>query len=159
MAAGPALPENSLVLDNDIFNAWRYGRDQRVLRAIANYQSRIKLFPFLTSMTVYQALYGFENKSIKPDEPNEQTRQARIRTEQLIQACGDTLPFNQRAAEISAYIVPRLSKNIPKGTLVDVFIAATALAHGYGVATRNRKDFELIASHTPNDLTLRLAVW
>jgi predicted nucleic acid-binding protein len=158
MAEGPALTETSLVLDNDIFNAWRLGRDQRVLGAIADYQSRLKLFPALTSMTAYQALYGFENKSIKPGEPNEQTKQARIGTEQLIKSC-DVLPFNQRSAEIAAYIAPRLSKNMPKGTLVDVFIAAIALAHGYGVATRNRKDFELIANQTPNDLTLRLAVW
>ena len=55
MAEGPALTETSLVLDNDIFNAWRLGRDQRVLGAIADYQSRLKLFPALTSMTVYQA--------------------------------------------------------------------------------------------------------
>src|SRR5215210_3853272 len=157
MAVGMALTETSLILDNDIFNAWRY-RDERVLRAIADYQSRIKLLPALTSMTVYQALFGFENKSIKPDEPSEQTKRARISTEQLVKSC-DVLPFNQRSAEIAAYIVPRLSKNIPKGTLVDAFIAATALAHGYGVATRNRKDFELIASHTPNDVTLRIAVW
>jgi predicted nucleic acid-binding protein len=158
MAIGPALTETSLVLDNDIFNAWRYGRDHRVLKAIADYQSSLKLFPALTSMTVFQALYGFENKSIKPDEPNEHTKQARIGTEQLIKAC-DVLPFNQRSAEIAAHIAPRLSKNIPKGTLVDVFIAATALAHGYGVATRNRKDFELIGNHIPIDLILRLAAW
>ncbi|HEY0171408.1 MAG TPA: type II toxin-antitoxin system VapC family toxin [Pyrinomonadaceae bacterium] len=158
MPVGAALTETQLVLDNDIFNVWRYGRDGRVLAAIADYQSRIKLFPFLTSMTVYQALFGFENKSIKPGEPSEQTRQSRIRTEQFIESC-DVLPFNQRSAEIAAYIMPRLSKNIPKGTLIDAFIAATALAHGCGVATRNRKDFELIASLTPNHLTLRLAVW
>jgi predicted nucleic acid-binding protein len=157
MALGPVLTETSLVLDNDIFNAWRH-RDQRVLRAIADYQSRIKLFPALTSMTVYQALYGFENKSIKPDEPNEQTKQSRTATELLIKSC-DVLSFNQSSAEIAAYIAPRLSKSMPKGTLIDVFIAATALAYGYGVATRNRKDFELIASYTPNDATLRLAVW
>src|SRR5215216_7731519 len=111
MAVGTALTETSLVLDNDIFNVWRYSRDERVLRAIAEYQSRIKRFPFLTSMTVYQPLSGFENKSIKPDEPNEQTRQARIRTEQLINSC-EVLPFNRRSAETAAYIVPRLSKNI-----------------------------------------------
>jgi predicted nucleic acid-binding protein len=157
MAVGPALTETSLILDNDIFNLWRYGH-QRILGAIADYQARLKLFPFLSSMTVYQALYGFENKSIKPGEPNEQTKQARAETERLIREC-DVLPFNQRSAEIAAYIAPRLSKSMPKGTLVDVFIAATALAHGYGVATRNRKDFELIANQTPNDLTLRLAVW
>ena len=158
MTIGPALTETSLVLDNDILNAWRYSRDQRVQGAIADYQSSIKLFPALTAMTVYQSLYGFENKSIKPDEPSEQTKQSRNGTEQLIKSC-DVLPFNQRAAEIAAYIVPRLSKNIPKGTLVDAFIAATALAHGYGVATRNRKDFEQIGNYTPDNLVLRLAVW
>lgn len=157
MAVGPALTETSIVLDNDIFNAWRYG-DQRVLVAITDYQSRLELFPALTSMTVFQALYGFENKSIKPNEPNEQTKQARNMTEQLVKSC-DVLPFNQRSAEIAAYIVPRLSKNIPKGTMIDAFIAATALAHGYGVATRNRKDFEILASYTPSNLILRLAAW
>src|SRR5215210_3291132 len=154
MAVGPALTETSIVLDNDIFNAWRHG-DQRVLVAITDYQSRLEFFPALTSMTVFQALYGFENKSIKPDEPNEQTKQARIRTQQLVKSC-DVLPFNQRSAEIAAYIVPRLSKNIPKGTMIDAFIAATALAHGYGVATRNRKDFDQIANHIPDNLVLRL---
>jgi predicted nucleic acid-binding protein len=157
MAVGPALTETSIVLDNDIFNAWRYG-DQRVLIAIADYQSRLEFFPSLTSMTVFQALYGFENKSIRPDEPNEQTKQARIATEQLVKSC-EVLPFNQHSAEIAAYIVPRLSKNIPKGTMIDAFIVATALAHGYGVATRNRKDFEIIASYIPGDLVLRLAAW
>src|SRR3712207_2605330 len=104
MAVGTALTETSLVLDNDILNAWRY-RDERVLRAVADYQSRIKLFPALTSMTVYQALFGFENKSIKSGEPSEQTKQARGLTDRLIGAC-DVLPFNQRSAEIAAYIVP-----------------------------------------------------
>lgn len=157
MAIGVALTETSLVLDNDIFNLWRYGH-QRILGSITDYQSKLKLFPFLTSMTVYQALSGIENKSIKPDEPNEQTKRARAEMERLFREC-EVLPFNQRSAEIAAYIAPRLSKNMPKGTLVDVFIAATALAHGYGVATRNRKDFELIANQTPNSLILRLADW
>jgi predicted nucleic acid-binding protein len=157
MAVSPALAETSLLLDNDILNAWRY-QDSRVLIAIAEYQSRLKLFPALASMTVYQALYGFENKSIRPDEPNEQTKQSRIGTERLINSC-DVLPFTQNSAEIAAYIVPRLRKSIPKGTLVDAFIAATALAHGYGVATRNLKDFEQIANHIPDDLILRLAAW
>src|SRR5205085_11219008 len=118
----------------------------------------LKVLPALTSITVYQALYGFENKSIKPGEPSEQTRQGRSYTEQLIKSC-IVLPFDQRAAEIAAYAVPRLSKNMSKEFLLDVLIAATALAHGYGVATRNKKDFELIATQIPADLILRLADW
>ena len=109
-------------------------------------------------MTVYEAIYGFENKSIKPNEPNEQPRHDRLKTEQLIKSCV-ILPFDQRAAEVAAYVVPRLSKNMPKEFLRDVFIAATALAHGYGIATRNKKDFDLIANHTPDGLILRIADW
>jgi len=109
-------------------------------------------------MTVYEAIYGFENKSIKPNEPNEQARHDRLKTEQLIKSCV-ILPFDQRAAEVAAYVVPRLSKNMPKEFLRDVFIAATALAHGYGIATRNKKDFDLIANHTPDGLILRIADW
>ena len=55
-------------------------------------------------------------------------------------------------------MIPRLKKNIPKESLLDALIAATALAHGYGVATRDR-GFELIAEHTPDNMVLRLAFW
>ncbi|MGI8565954.1 MAG: type II toxin-antitoxin system VapC family toxin [Pyrinomonadaceae bacterium] len=157
MAIGIALPDTSLALDSDMLTAWRYQK-REVLGAIAAYQSQLKLFLALTSMTVYEAIYGFENKSFKPNEPNEQTRQDRLKTEQLIKSCV-VLPFDQRAAEIAAYIVPRLSKNMPKELLRDVFIAATALAHRYGIATRNKKDFDLIANHIPDGLILRIADW
>ena len=156
MAVGPVLPETLLVLDNNILTAWRY-KKRGVLEAIAAYQSRLKLFPALTSITVYQALYGFENRASKSNELDEQTRQDRIKTERLIESC-IVLSFDQAAAEIAAYIIPRLSKNIPKETLLDALIAATALAHGHGVATRD-KGFELTGKITPDHLILRLAVW
>lgn len=42
----------------------------------------------------------------------------------------------------------------------DVFIAATSLAPGYGVATRNQRDFELIGQHLPPEMpNLSLAIW
>lgn len=157
MAIGVALPETALALDSNVLTAWRYQK-REVLNAIAAYQSRLKLLPALTAMTVYEAIYGFENKSLRPNEPNAQTTYDRLKTEQLIKSC-IVLPFDQRAAEIAAYIVPRLSKNMPKELLKDVFIAATALAHGYGIATRNKKDFDLIASQTPDGLMLRIADW
>jgi len=156
MAVGPTLPDTSLVLDSNILTAWRYQK-LGVLQAIAAYQSRLKLLPALTSITVYEALYGFENSAVKSNEINEQTKQDRIRTEQLIKSC-DVLSFNQASAEIAAYIITRLPKNIPKDTLLDALIAATALAHGFGVATRD-KGFELIGKHTPDHLILRLAFW
>ncbi len=157
MAVGPALSETSLVLDTNILTAWRYQK-QRVRDAIAAYQSRLKVLPALTSMTVYEALYGFENKSLKPGGFDENLTQDRVQTNQLIKSCV-VLPFDQSAAEIAAYIIPRLPKNITKDTLRDALIVATALAHRHGVATRNKKDFELIGQHTPDHLTLRLAFW
>jgi predicted nucleic acid-binding protein len=156
MSVGDVLPQTSLVLDNNILTAWRYQK-RGVLEAIAAYQSRLKLLPALTSITIYETLYGFENSVVKSNKLSGQTKQDRIKTEQLIKSCV-VLPFDQTSAEIAAYIIPRLPKNIPKDTLLDALIAATALAHDYGVATRD-KGFELIGKHTPDHLTLRLVFW
>lgn len=156
MAVGPVLPETPLVLDTNILTAWRYQK-RGVLEAIADYQSRLKLLPALTSMTVYEALYGFENSVVKSSGLSEQTKQDRIKTEQIIKSC-ILISFDQASAEIAAYIIPRLPKNIPKDTLLDALIAATALAHGCGVATRD-KGFEIIGKHTPDNSILRLAIW
>ncbi len=157
MAVGPALPETSLVLDSNILTAWRFQK-RGILEAIKDYQSRLKLLPALSAITVYEALYGFENALAKGQGDVEQNRLDSAKTEGLIGACM-VLPFNQDAAKIAASIVPRLPKNIPKDMLLDALIAAIALAHDHGVATRNREDFELIGQRTPGDLTLRLAIW
>lgn len=155
MTLGPILPETVLVLDTNILSAWRY-RKSGVVTAIARYQSRLKLIPALTAITVHETLYGFENKAAKA-ELDERTKQDRLAIEQLINSCV-VLPFDQRAAEIAAYIIPRLPKNIPKQTLLDGLISATALAHGYGIATNDR-GFELIGQHTPSELILRVDFW
>ncbi|HWT00659.1 MAG TPA: type II toxin-antitoxin system VapC family toxin [Pyrinomonadaceae bacterium] len=157
MTVGPALPETSLVLDSNIVTAWRYGK-RGILEAIASYQARLKLPPALSALTVYEVLYGFENSLAKAQGDAEQTMLDFVRTEQLINAC-TVLPFDSSSAKIAAHIVPRLPKNIPKNTLLDALIAATALAHVHGVATRNRDDFELVGLHAPADMILRLAIW
>jgi predicted nucleic acid-binding protein len=156
MALGPALPETLLVLDTNILTAWRY-RKPGIVTAIAEYQARLKFLPALTAITVHEALYGFENKAAKSGTLDQLTARDRIAIEQLINSCV-VVPFDQRAAEIAAYIIPRLPKNIPKQTLLDGLIAATALAHGYGVAT-NDQGFEVIGQHTPTDLIFRIAFW
>jgi len=156
MALGPVLAETSLVLDTNILTAWRYEKS-RVVAAIVDYQSRLKLFPALTAITVHESLYGFENKTAKAGKLDDRTRQDRLAIEQLINSCV-VLPFDQRAAEIAAYIIPRLPKNIPKQTLLDGLISATALAHGYGIATNDR-GFEVIGQHTPVELILRIDFW
>ncbi len=156
MPFGSALPETPLALDTNILTAWRYQRSG-VVTAIAAYQSRLKLLPALTAITVHEALYGFENKAAKAGELDDRTKMDRLALEQLINACV-VLAFDQRAAEIAAYIIPRLPKNIPKQTLLDGLISATALAHGYGIATNDR-GFEVIGQHTPGDLILRVDFW
>lgn len=64
MTLGPVLPETQLVLDTNLLTAWRY-RKTGAVKAIADYQSRLKLLPALTAITVHEALYGFENKAAK----------------------------------------------------------------------------------------------
>ncbi|MBC7933338.1 MAG: type II toxin-antitoxin system VapC family toxin [Rubrivivax sp.] len=144
-------------MDSNILTAWRYQK-RGILEAIASYQSRLKLLPALSALTVYEVIYGFENSLAKAQGDFEQTRLDLSKADQLINSCM-VLPFDHNSAKIAAYIVPRLPKNIPKDTLLDALIAATALAHGHGVATRNKDDFELVGQHTPNNLTLRLAIW
>jgi predicted nucleic acid-binding protein len=97
MTVGPALAETSLVLDNNILTAWRYQK-RAVVEAITAYQSRLKFLPALTSMTVYEALYGFENSQVKSNQPNERTGQDRISTEQLIKPLLKSPPTSFRAS-------------------------------------------------------------
>src|SRR5215212_11755709 len=156
MAVGLALPETRLVLDNDIFTHWR-SQQAYVLKPIAEYQSSIKYLPSLTSITVFETLSGFEKISFKLRGRSESAKRSRIRAEQLIGNC-IVLPFDQNAAAIAAYIFPRLSQSDRNKHWRDMFIAATALAHGHGVATGNRRDFELIANLLPGSQILRLAV-
>src|SRR5215216_3785896 len=159
MPISEAAPEISLALDNDIFTHWR-SQQPYALRAIADYQANHKIIPALTSITVFETLSGIEAEACKSgSRANEKIKQAGIRAEQLIRNC-IVLPFDQNAAVIAAYIFPRLSQGNRNKHWRDVFIAATALAHGYGLATRNKKDFELIANHLPpNHSILPLAVW
>ncbi len=158
MAIGEILPETSLVIDTDILTDWRY-RQAHVVQKIGAYISRAKKPPALTSMSVFEALYGFEKQAVKVGGLDERTTEDRESTETLIRSCL-VLPLNEVAASIAAYIFPRLSKSDQNNLCKDLFIAATAVAHGYGLVTRNQRDFALIASHLPPSRPfLRLAIW
>jgi len=158
MAIAPVLRETPLVLDTDVFNDWRFQK-QHAKQAIKDYISNHKAPPAMTSMTVFEVLYGFEKRAAESGGLDERTRRDRDKVEQLIQYCG-VLSFDQTAAAIAAYVFPRLSQRERNKHWGDTFTAATVLAHGHGVATRNREDFELIANHLPpSHPLLRLAVW
>jgi len=158
MPVGVVLTETPLALDTDVLTDWRYQRPT-TSKAISEYIARAKRPPALTAITVFEALYGFENKAAKAASLDNRTIEDRVKMEQLIRAC-PVLPFDQAAAAIAAYIFPRLSKSDQNKHWRDILIAATVLAHGHGIATRNKRDFELIATNLPtNNQLLRLCVW
>jgi predicted nucleic acid-binding protein len=155
MPIGPALPDTPLVLDNDVFTHWRGGQSY-VLREIAEHFKRIQSPPALTSMTVFEALYGVEVEERKNRITASQAQRYKDRIKQLSESC-DVLPWEQRAAAITAHIYPRLTVQQLQKHWKDLFIAAIAMAHGYGIATQNIRDFKLIADLSPD--LLRVAVW
>jgi predicted nucleic acid-binding protein len=158
MATGLALPETSLILDNDVFSHWRNAHDY-AKSEIGNYIRRLKRPPALASITIFEALYGIENSRVKEKLSDQQAAQYRARVIELSEAC-IVLPFDQVAASIAAHIFPRLSRSDQSKHWKDIFAAATALAHGHGIATGNKRDFELIGEDLPvAHPFLRIAIW
>ena len=158
MPFGPSLAETSLVIDNDLFTHWR-NRQEYILRQIVSYMERLKQPPAITSITVFEARCGLEAELAKGRITADQGVQYGGRIDELMGSCSQ-LSFDNKAASIAAYVFSRLSRSERSKHWKDLFTAATALAHGYGVATRNRTDFELIAEHlSASHPILRLAIW
>ncbi len=169
MAAAPPLPQIPLVLDNDVLRAWRY-QEEPVKQNIFDYERIHKRLPALTSVTVYEALVGYETTIAQRGGNDERTERDRDEALRLVQLFGSSpsgpspsgvLPFDETAATIAASVAGQLSKQLAKkktgaSLMRDIFLTATALAHYHGVATRNEKDFQLIGEHVP---LLYLAIW
>ena len=151
------MNETSLVLDTNILNAWRF-REEYAQNEITSYISRFKEPPALTSVTVFEKLWGLQKRLFQSTIPNDKTRLDLSKDEELIQSCR-VLPFDEKAARIAAYVFAGLSQSQRNEHWADVFIASTALAHGCGVATRDVRHFELIGKHLDPDTILRLAKW
>ena len=150
--------ETSLVVDTDVFTHWR-NRNTYVLDRVASYFKNLKEFPALTSMTVFEAMSGMEKELVKGKMTGERARQYQARIEELSSSMTQ-LAFDKTSATIAAYVYQRLAQSELNKHWRDIFIAATALGHGYGIATTNRRDFELIAHHLPGSYpVLRLVVW
>lgn len=153
-----SLPETPLVIDTDIFTHLK-NKKEYVLKNIAIYQSNTKQYPAITSITVFEAIQGIESEVAK----NKITPQEAIFRRQTIDVLTrelQVLPFDQKAAEITAYIFPRLSQSDRNKHWRDLFIIATVLAHNYGLASQNKKDIELISQHLPESHKyLRIALW
>lgn len=158
MATANASPLTLLALDTDVFTDWRNQRPHAI-EAVRNYQLRLKQPPRLTAMTIFEARIGFELKEVKSGTLDERSQRDRANMERLARTCG-VLEMGERAAAIAAHVFARLSKSDRQKHWGDVFVAATALAHGCGLATRNQSDFELIGQHLPDFAPiLFLALW
>src|SRR5262249_34486110 len=134
MPIAEPLPETHLALDKNILDAWRF-KKQPILQAIKDYIGRFKTPPALPAMVVFEALDGIESEIKRIGQTSEIMQRDLNATEQLMESC-TILPFDGKAARIAAFVSGQLGRNISKQELKDVFIAATALAHGYGVVTR-----------------------
>lgn len=106
-----------------------------------------------------EARWGFESQIVRLGALDLKAEQWLSEMETFIQTCG-VLDFDQHAASIAAHIFARLSQSQRNRHWRDILIAATAVAHGYGVATRNKDDFVLIGKDLPDIFpTLYLAIW
>lgn len=152
-----ASPQNTLALDNNIFTHLR-NKQLYVLKNIFEHQSNTKTSPVIPSTTVFEANFGIQNALAKKLITHEQAINQKQELDKLL-VNHQIIDFNQSASEIAAYIFARLSKSDRNKHWRDLFIVATAVSHGYGLATQNQKDMELIANHLPDDLNLRLAIW
>jgi predicted nucleic acid-binding protein len=131
-----------------------------VRKQIQEYIDNHKTLPALTSTTVFEALCGFELKAHKSSGLSELDERHLRETKELFDSVPDILPFDHRAGELAAYIYGRLSKKNQSKHFRDLLIASTALANGYGVATRNQKDFELLRSVlSPDHPSLFIIRW
>jgi len=155
MPIGLPLRDTPLALDTVILTHWRNSQSY-VLREIAEHFKRLKTMPALTSMTIFEALKGVEDEERKNKITKDQAQQYKDRIKSLSESC-TVLAFDQNAAAVAAYVYPRLTGQHLQKHWKDLFIAATAVAHGYGIATQNERDFKLIADILLD--ILRVAVW
>ncbi len=157
MPISPAFSEKSLVLDTDVLTHLR-NRQPYAVNLVNEYVIRLSKPPTLTSMTVFEALDGIEKEVVNGNLSEERAQGFRERIEVLSREYG-VLPFDGTAAKLAAHVFQRLSRKERKDHWKDLFIAATAIAHKHGVASGNRRDFELIARHLPDNMILPFAEW
>ena len=155
MPVVPALESSPLVIDTDVFSEWRRG-EADVRARVRGYIRSAGGMPAVTAVTAHEAFFGIWKEEVKRrDDPRFHTAREQLGT---LLSTFVVLDFDLRAAEISAEIFARLGKRRSNENRNDIYIAASALAHGYGLATRNKKDFDLIGNALPI-LNLPLAIW
>jgi predicted nucleic acid-binding protein len=119
----------------------------------AHAQAYLRAFGRLTisSVTVFERLRGYR-QAILSGKPFHRQLQA---FESLVQS-SVVLPFDEAAAAVSASIWAGCSR-AQRQQLGDILIAGIAVARQIPLATRNRRDFEVLSKSS--DVNLRLVDW
>lgn len=119
----------AVLIDTDLLIEWERSEDASVLERIAGDEERA-----ISVISVSELLYGVV-RSASAQRPR---RRAFV---EHVLAVLDPVPITEPVARVHADIWADLQQ---RGTMVgahDLWIAATAVAHGFGVATGNARDF------------------
>lgn len=149
--------EIPLALDNNIFTHLR-NRQSYVLKKIVEYNAHKKDLPVIPSTTLFEANFGIQKALVKNEITHEQSTYLHQEIDRLL-LNHRIIDFDRKASEIALYIFARLSQSDRNKHWRDLFIVATAVSHNYGLATKNKRDMELIAKCLPEELDLRLEIW
>lgn len=152
-----ATSDTSLALDNDIFTHLR-NKQPYIVEKIKKHFIETRELPTIPSLVLFEANYGIQKALVTKKISIEQANYQILQVSNLSNI-HFIIDFNQRSSEIAAHIFARLSQSDRNKHWRDLFIVATAIANGYGLATQNRKDMELISKHLPLDMDLRIAIW
>lgn len=149
--------ELPLAIDTNILTHLR-NKQSYVLKQVENHFRNTRKLPAIPSLTVFEANAGIQ-KALATNQITNEQADFQLQIINTLSAHHTVISFDQKAAEIAAYIFARLSKSDKNKHWRDLFIVATAIAHNYGLATQNKRDMELIANHLPPNMDLRIAVW
>jgi len=138
-----------VLLDTDTLS--ELSRGNATVAALA--RAYLRAFGRLTvsSVTVFERLRGYR-QAIQAGKPFHRQLHA---FETLVQN-SVVLPFDESAAAVSARIWAACSR-AQRQKLGDILIAGIAVARQIPLATRNRRDFEMLSKNA--EVSLRLVDW
>lgn len=119
----------AVLIDTDLLIDWERSRDAATLEQVLDGEERA-----ISVITASELLHGVA-RSRHADRPR---RRAFV---EHVLAVMNPVPITEAVARVHADIWADLERGGATIGAHDLWIAATALAHGFGVATRNERDF------------------
>lgn len=143
------MENEPVVLDTDTLSELSRGNPIVKERATAYLATFGRLT--ISAITVFERLRGY-SLAIREGKPFHRQLQA---FEALVANC-IVLPFDREAASVAANIWSGATRS-QRQQLGDILIAAVAMSRQLPLVTRNKRDFELLA--TASGVGLRLVDW